>query len=98
MNLRKTRIKKETKANGTVEYSAQYKYWFWWCDFHEFYADSEVKEIYGEWAKGEGNTAFPKRDDEACRNLIDFYIRRVNHLQASSHENKVVKTECEKYP
>lgn len=98
MKLRRTRIKKETKANNTIEYSAQYKYWFWWCDFHEFYADSEVKEIYGEWAKMSKNKKFTKGTDEMARHIIDFYVRRVKHLRARSCENKVVKIDYEKYP
>lgn len=98
MKLRKTRIKKETKANGAVEYYAQYKYWFWWCEFREFYACSDVFRIFGEWAKMNRNKKFTKNTDEVAKHIIDFYVRRVKHLQASSHENKVVKTECEKYP
>lgn len=98
MKLRRTRIKKITKANGSVEYVAQYKYGLWWCCFNEFYADSEVKEMYGEWAKMSRNKKFSKGTDEMAKHIIDFYVRKVKHLQASNHENKVVKTEYEKYP
>ena len=98
MKIRKTRIKTETLANGKVEYSPQYKYFIWWCDFNEFYACSDVFRIFGEWAKMRRNKKFAENTDEWCKDLIDYYVRQVKYQQACKIENAVVKAEYEKYP
>lgn len=98
MKLRRTRIKKETLANGKVEYSAQYKYFIWWCEFREFYACSDVFRIFGEWAKMRRNKKFSENTDEWCKDLIDYYVRSVKREQADRVKNKPVKTQYEKYP
>lgn len=99
MKLRKTRIKKETKANGAVEYTPEYKYWFWWTSFADLDADHEMFNISAEWLQTKIDNSEPiERTETQCKELIDFYQRKVKHSWASSIENKIVKTEYEEYP
>ena len=99
MKLRKTRIKKEMLANGKVEYWPEYKYWFWWTSFGDLYADSDVFKVVQEWFQHKlDNSEEIVRNKQQCKDLIDFYIDRVKHKQASKLENAVVKSEYERYP
>lgn len=99
MKLRKTRIKKEIKANGSIEYIPEYKYWFWWTSFADLYADSDVFNISVQWIKQKSdNGETLERNEAQCKELIDFYVRQVKYQQACEIENAVVKTEYEKYP
>lgn len=95
MKLRKTRIKKDTKANGAVVYTAEYKCLFGWIIFFDSMGREFEWHTYLEWRKtvSEDNGSL-----EQAKDLIDFYQRRVKHTLASSIENKVVKTEYEEYP
>jgi hypothetical protein len=95
VKLRKTRIKKTTKASGGVEYSAQYKYGWWWEDFSFVTADSVAEYVYRCWRK---NILTQILSEENAKDLIDKYISYVNHKYASSLENEVVKVEYEGYP
>lgn len=96
MKIRKTRIKKTTKANGSVYYVAEYKWGFWWYSFADMMApDAGCRAQALLWLgkqKGIRNT-----EDEA-KSLIDFYIERVKYQNACEMENKVVKVEYEGYP
>lgn len=96
MKLRKTRIKKETKANGAVVYTAQYKGWIDWYNFNAWDGSSLMWSIYASYTKG-----LKKELDgsqERAQGMIDYYISYVNHKNASAIENEIVKTEYEKYP
>ena len=97
MKIRKTRIKKTTKANGKEIYTAEYKWGFWWYQFDDSMAPiGEPRFICLDWirkAKGDLNST-----EQEAKELIDFYIARVNHVNASLIENEVVKVECERYP
>jgi hypothetical protein len=96
MRIRKTRIKKETKANNSVKYTAEYKWGFWWYQFSDMMSpDDEPRSISHDWIRNKEN--FNHSEQEA-KDLIDFYIARVNHVNASLIENEVVKEESERYP
>lgn len=96
MKIRKTRIKKTTKANGSVQYVAEYKWGFWWYQFNDFFgASHNAGDIYRLWVRGQDE--LEGSEDEA-KSLIDFYIQRVKYQNACEMENKVVKVEYEGYP
>lgn len=95
MKVRKTRIKKQTKANGSVVYSAQYKYGFWWADFNDLYASHKMWRFFYDWVTLQDDVTWTEKQ---AKDLIDYYIRKVKHEQSSKIENKVIKTEYEGYP
>lgn len=96
MKLRKTRIKKETKANGKVVYTAQYKAWVFWYEFNRYDGLDTPFISYMQYIKK------TKEDldgsERQAKAIIDFYISYEKHTQASKIENKIVKTEYEDYP
>lgn len=100
MKIRKTRIKKTTKANGSVQYVAEYKCGVWWYQFDDSMGPSgNARHIYSEYKielrrKGD----YCHKTEEQTKVLIDFYITRVNYQNACEIENKVVKVEYEGYP
>lgn len=94
MKLRKTRIKKQTKANGSVVYIAEYKYGFWWKQFDDLFASHEEWKIYNKWYEMNNYTGTEKQ----AKHLIDFYIARVKYKNACKIENKIVSVEYENYP
>jgi len=97
MKLRKTRIKKTTKANGAVRYTAEYKWGFWWYEFTDMMAPvGEPRSICYDWIKNKESPINSSEQD--AKELIDFYIRRVNHINASLIENEIVKVEYKGYP
>lgn len=96
MKIRKTRIKKTTKANGSVHYVAEYKWGFWWYQFDDSMAAcSYARSSYYEWIKSKDEIT---RSEQEAKELIDFYIARVNYINACLIENEVVKVEHERYP
>jgi hypothetical protein len=96
MKIRKTRIKKTTKANGSVKYTAEYKWGFWWYQFDDMMAPvGEPRSICCDWVRSKESIY---HSEQEAKELIDFYIARVNHVNASLIENEVVKVECERYP
>lgn len=96
MKLRKTRVKKTTKANGSVQYTAEYKWGFWWYQFDDCMGGcANALEYYYDWAKLYSKHQFSEKE---AKSLIDFYIMRVNYWNACNIENKVVKVEYEGYP
>lgn len=96
MKIRKTRIKKTTKANGSVKYIAEYKWGFWWYQFSDMMAPvGEPRSICCDWIRSKNEI---NHSEQQAKDLIDFYIARVNHVNASLIENEVVKVECERYP
>lgn len=98
MKIRKTRIKKTTKANGSVHYVAEYKWGFWWYQFNDMMAPvGEPRSICCDWLNTKGRENFTSSQQDA-KDLIDFYIARVNHINACLIENEIIKTECEGYP
>jgi hypothetical protein len=98
MKTRKTRIKKTTKASGSVQYTAEYKWGFWWYQFNDMMAPiGEPRSICYDWITRKGTGNFNHSQQEA-QDLIDFYIARVKHVNACLIENEVVKVECERYP
>lgn len=96
MKIRKTRIKKTTKANGSVYYVAEYKWGFWWYSFGDMEGpDMRCRAEALRWVRGQGSI---KHTEKEAKSLIDFYIERVKYQNASEMENKVVKVEYEGYP
>lgn len=95
MKIRKTRIKKQTKANGNIVYTAQYKYGWWWSDFNNLYASREMWRVFYDWVQFQDDFTWSEKQ---AKDLIDYYIRKVKHEQASKIENKVIKTEYKGYP
>jgi len=101
MKIRKTRIKKTTKANGSVQYVAEYKWGFWWYQFSDSMGPSgNARGAYYDWAErhllnNKGRFDFCNQEAKA---VIDFYIASVNYRNASEIENKVVKIEYEDNP
>jgi hypothetical protein len=100
MKIRKTRIKKTTKANASVQYVAEYKWGFWWYQFNDSMGPSgNARHIYSSYKielrrKGD----YYHKTEEQTKALIDFYIDRVKYQNACEIENKVVKVEYEGYP
>lgn len=97
MKLRKTRLKKETKANGAVVYTAQYRSLFEWFSFDDYDGRMFMFEIWCDWSETVGKLVGHTSEEQA-KSIIDFYISRVQHKNASAIENEIVKTEYEKYP
>lgn len=96
MKIRKTRIKKTTKASGSVQYAAEYKWGFWWYSFGDIMApDAFCRTQAFLWL---GQQKGIKNTEEEAKALIDFYIERVKYQNACEMENKVVKVEYEGYP
>lgn len=96
MKIRKTRIKKTTKANGAVQYIAEYKWGFWWYQFNDMTAPvDEPRSICCDWIRSKDEIT---RSEQEAKELIDFYIARVNYINACLIENKVVKVEYKRYP
>lgn len=95
MKLRKTRICVETKANGSVWYTAEYKYGWWWTTFNDLHSDLNVFNIAIEWVD---EVDIVDGSEQQAKSLIDFYIRHCKYEQACKIENKVVKTAYESYP
>lgn len=96
MKIRKTRIKKTTKANGSVEYVAEYKWGFWWYQFNDLMPPvDEPRSICRDWIRSKDEIT---HSEQEVKDLIDFYIARVNYINACLIENEVVKIECERYP
>lgn len=98
MKLRRTRIKKTTKANGTVEYVAQYKYGLWWCPFDilDIFTAKECFYAWSSWLDCLG-----MKDDgskESAKSLIEFYVKRVNCRNTVDMGDEVVTTDYEEYP
>lgn len=96
MKIRKTRTKKTTKANGSVQYVAEYKWGFWWYQFNDMMAPvAEPRSICCDWIRSKDEIT---RSEQEAKDLIDFYIARVKHVNACLIENEVVKVEHERYP
>lgn len=96
MKIRKTRIMKETKANGSVRYVAEYKWGFWWYEFNDMMAPiDEPRSICCDWIRSKDVIT---RSEQEAKDLIDFYIQSVNHINACLIENAIIKTEYEGYP
>lgn len=98
MKLRKTRIKKETKAGGKVEYIAEYKTTFYWQSFYDWGQGTSVfaSDCLLAYAKKHPDVRI--RTEEFAKGVIDTYIARVKYNNACDIENKIVKTEYQRYP
>lgn len=99
MKIRKTRILKQTLANGKEVYWPQYKYLGFWFDFDNYEVDQQVYAIAVEWMKSkvEGGGVIEKTEN-SCKELVNFYIRHVNYINACNLENKVIKQDIIKWP
>lgn len=96
MKIRKTRIKKTTKASGSVQYVAEYKWGFWWYQFGDMMAPvAEPRSICYDWIRSKSEIT---RSEQEAKDLVDFYIARVKHINACLIENTIIKTEYERYP
>ena len=104
MKLRKTRIKKITTTNGVETFIPQVNTFFGmdWTDFTD-YPSHDIGESFNLILKSEYKLGYL----QACKSLkeaqdvIDAYIayvNNVNHQNAISVKNKVVKTEYVDYP
>lgn len=95
MKLRKTRIKETTKANGSKFYTPEYKWGLWWYSMFDIMApDGDVwLSVHNP---GSGCVGFLTL--EKAQDVIDFYIRNINHRKASAIENKHISTKTERYP
>ena len=102
MKLRKTRIKKITTANGAETFIPQVNtfslFGLGWIDFTD-YQCNHLRDF---------NLILMSEHKlgclQACKSLkeaqdvIDAYIAYVNHQNAISTENKIIKTEYIDYP
>lgn len=96
MKIRKTRIKKSTKANGVVYFTAEYKWGFWWYQFNDMMSPvAEPCSICYDWIKSKDEI---DHSEEQAKELIDYYISRMKHKSACAIENEIVKVELERYP
>lgn len=96
MKIRKTRIKKTTKASGSIAYVAEYKWGFWWYQFRDMMAHvDDPRCICCDWIRSKNKIT---NSEQEAKGLIDFYIQRVNHINACLIENEIIKTEYEGYP
>lgn len=96
MKIRKTRIKKTTKANGAVYFTAEYKWGFWWYQFNDMMAPvAEPRSICCDWIRSKDVITC---SEEQAKELIDYYIQRMKYKAACAIENEIVKVECERYP
>lgn len=102
MKIRKTRVQKQIKANGSINYYPQYKGLFFWYDFFDFQtSDRKVWSIVKDFIDSNEEEDFKKLKGgtlELAKKMIDFYIAQVNHKNACTLENKVIKTEYLDYP
>lgn len=100
MKIRKTRIKKTTKANGGLYFTAEYKWGFWWYQFDDSMGPCRrARSSYYGWSECHyrlmGKFEFNQQE---AKHIIDNYIRQVQYLNACAIENEIVKVECERYP
>ena len=96
MKIRKTRIKKSTKANGAVYFTAEFKWGFWWYQFNDMMAPvEEPSHICYDWIKSKEDI---DHSEQQAKELIDYYISRMKHKAACATENEIVKVEHERYP
>ena len=103
MKLRKTRIKKITKANGVETFIPQVNTFSFfvrdWTDFTD-YPSHDIGESFNLILKSEHKLGYL----QACKSLkeaqdvVDAYIVYVNRQNAISVENKIIKTEYVDYP
>ena len=100
MKLRKTRIKKITKANGVEIFIPQVNTFFGlcWTDFtaypsHDIGAFTHI--LMSEYKLGYLQACKSLKESQ---DVIDAYIAYVNSRNAISIDNKVVKTEYVDYP
>ncbi len=101
MKLRKTRIKKITKANGGEIFIPQINTFFGmgWTDFTD-YPSSGLGHSFINILLSKYKLGFL----QACKSLkeaqkvIDAYVAYVNHQNASEIENKITKKEYIDYP
>lgn len=101
MKIRKTRVKKTTKANGSVYYVAEYKWGFWWYQFDDCMGPSgNARYIFAMYIHDleRGRRSFSNSEEQEAKAFIDSYIAYVNYQNACEMENKVVKVEYEGYP
>lgn len=99
MKIRKTRIKKTTKANGVVYFIAEYKWGFWWYQFNDMMSPvAEPWLIYFNWIdEYKIEKCNFEYTEQQARDLIDYYIKRMKYKAACAIENEIVKVEFEKY-
>lgn len=92
----KTRIKKTTRADGTVIYTAQYRHLFVWYPFSEHTVMWQPKSPYRVWVESD----YPAKSSniEDTKSLIDQYIDKFNCVVEHRIKRKVVKEEYIKYP
>jgi len=69
VKLRKTRIEKSTKANGSVQFSAQFKWGFWWYGFSDMMAPiSDPRHVWCSWLGKKDSLSYSEQEAK------DLYI------------------------
>ena len=98
MKLRKTRIKKITKANGVEIFIPQVNTFFGlkWTDFTDYQSNGLESSFIYTLVKEYKLGCLQSLKD--AQDVIDAYVAYVNHQNAISIDNKVVKTEYVDYP
>lgn len=98
MKIRKTRVNKSTRANGTVYFTAEFKWRLWWYQFHDTMAPiTQPFSICNDWIRSKGRDAIDDSEQQA-KDLIDYYIKRMKHKAACAIENEIAKVDYESYP
>ena len=101
MKLRKTRIKKITKANGVETFIPQVNTFFGlcWTDFTD-YPSHDIGESFNLILKSEHKLGYLQACEslKEAQDVVDAYIAYVNRQNAISVENKIIKTEYVDYP
>ena len=103
MKLRKTRIKKITKANGVETFIPQVNTSTFfvrdWTDFTD-YLSHDIGGSFNFILKSEHKLGYLQACEslKEAQDVIDTYIVYVNCQNAISVENKIIKTEYVDYP
>lgn len=91
-NPRKTRIKINTLADGTLEYTPQHKGWLFWYDFNDYDGYSPFAHTNARWYAQSSTTL------ESAQFQIDNYIEAFHKEGARRKDSAITKTEYVKYP
>lgn len=96
MKQLKTRIRKETKANGAVEYRPEYKGWLFWYPMVDRDSPSFIQDCVSIYV--DKNPNLIPLSKETAKGIIDAYVERVKYKNACDIENRVLKVDYEDYP
>ena len=103
MKLRKTRIKKITKANGVETFIPQVNtfslFGLGWTDFTD-YPSHDIGESFNHILKSVHELGYLQACEslKEAQDVVDAYIAYVNRQNAINVKNKIIKTEYVDYP